>query len=167
MTAGADFGERDVRHVSILDLPAAGDRFRYLHGMRLPVVLPEHGDGDLRRSRLVRSDLLLGLSHRHQLHLVSTTVYLLATNLPFFEALFSFFVGPSPLLSGTVCIGGHQLPAAGFHYLRRCCLLGLVVSYYRCSAACIPSSSVPLRQCSHEFRGTNSRLFSHWAIDIS
>lgn len=71
MTTGANTGERDVRNVSFPHLPAASHGLRHLPGMWLPAILPQHDNGHLRRSRVVRSDLLLGFSHRHRRDLVS------------------------------------------------------------------------------------------------
>lgn len=64
-------GERHVRHVPINDLPAAADRVRRVYDLRVPAVVPQHGDGHFRRLDVVRAHLLLGVSHRHRGHIVS------------------------------------------------------------------------------------------------
>lgn len=72
--SGADTGERDVRDVSLPDLPAAAHRLRYLPGVRLLAVVPQHHNDSHRRPDVVRSHLLPGLSHRHQCHWVSAVL---------------------------------------------------------------------------------------------
>lgn len=122
MRTGANTSERDVRHVSIPDLPTADHGLLHLPGVRLPVVLPEHGNGNQRRPRVVRPDLLLGLSHRHQRHRVSITVP--PCKVISLSNLFWFLVRSWP--SCRVYLYLSAPIVLGYAYLQRCCVVGLV-----------------------------------------